>query len=46
MIYLPERSNIPYGSYIAKLSKNLDIFVVKFMSLNMHLTYTFQTIDL
>ena len=29
MIWLPERSNIPFGSYIAKLSKNLDIFVVK-----------------
>ena len=46
MIWLPERSNIPLGSYIAKLSTNLYIFVVKIMSLNVHLPYTFHRGDL
>ena len=40
-ICLPERSNIPFGTYVAKLSKNLDIFVVKIMRLNVHSPYTF-----
>ena len=46
MICLPERSNIPFVSNFAKLSRNLDIFVNKIMSLNVHLPYTFQSVDL
>ena len=41
MICLPERSNILFGTYVAKLSKNLDIFVLKMMWLNVHSPYTF-----
>ena len=37
MIYLPERSNIPFNTYVAKFLKILDIFSVKIMSLNVHL---------
>ena len=46
MICLPERSNILFNTYVAKLLKILDIFSVKIMSLNVHLTHIFQRVDL
>ena len=46
MICLPEKGNMSLVTYVAKLSISLDIFVVKIMSLNVHLTYTFQGVDL